>query len=98
MNIGLDYDDTFTRDPAGWAAFINMMRSRGHEVFIVTWRTPEETIEVTCSMHYWKANDSGIYSTSRKAKEKFMFEQGICIDVWIDDNPRAILHTMEGWE
>lgn len=98
MRIGLDYDDTFTRDPQGWANFVNMMYSRGHLVYIVTWRTPEESKEVACDMQYWKVNDVGIYSTSRKAKEKFMFEQGVCIDVWIDDNPRAILHTMEGWE
>jgi hypothetical protein len=67
-------------------------------VYIVTWRCPGgEIIEVHAEMQYWKVETEGIFPTSRQAKEKFMFDQGICIDVWIDDNPRAILHTMEGW-
>lgn len=98
MNIGLDFDDTFTRDPAGWAEFVKLFEKRGHKVYIVTWRNEPECIEVTCEMNYWQVPCEGIYPTSRKAKEKFMFAQGICIDVWIDDNPRAILHTMEGHE
>lgn len=99
MNIGMDFDDTFTRDPEGWATFMRLMAGRGHNVYITTWRCPgAEAAEVIASMAYYKTCDAGIYCTSRKAKEKYMFEQGICIDVWIDDNPRAILHTMEGWE
>lgn len=95
MNIGLDYDDTFTRDPLGWAEFCRFMQSRGHAVFLVTWRAPDETEE---DIEILKAKLDGVHFTTRKAKEKYMYEQGIRIDVWIDDNPRAILHTMEGWE
>lgn len=98
MNIGVDYDDTFTRDPAGWAEALNLLVARGHTVYIVTWRTPEESVRVAAEMAYWKVKDSGIYSTSRQAKMKFMFAQGICIDVVIDDNPSSWLKTMEGWE
>ena len=94
MIIGLDYDDTYTRDPSAWNDFIHLMRSRKHKVYIVTWRTKEE-----CGMLYWNLNRfvDGIYPTSRKAKAKFMAEKGIIVDVWIDDNPSAILYTMEGW-
>lgn len=98
MVIGLDYDDTFTRDPAGWTQFINLMTKRGHSVYIVTWRCEGgEILPVYADMQYWKAECEGIYPTGRKAKAKFMAEQGILVDVWIDDNPAAILHTMEGW-
>ncbi len=97
MNIGLDFDDTFTRDPIGFTAVVNLMVARGHLVYIVTWRDEEEAKEVHAEMQYWKVDIEGIYATSRKAKQAYMFAQGICIDVWIDDNPSAILHTMEGW-
>jgi hypothetical protein len=38
----------------------------------------------------------GFYFTAGKGKEKFMYAQGIRIDVWVDDNPRAIIQSMEG--
>lgn len=97
MVIGLDYDDTYTRDPVAWNAFIRLMRNYEHKVYIVTWRTPGEIVEVVHALASFFVQVDGIYPTSRQAKAKFMFDQGICVDVWIDDNPRAILHTMEGW-
>lgn len=95
MNIGLDYDDTYTRDPEVWDAFITLMRARGHKVYLVTWRFEAELGPVRTHHLQYKVDE--IHATGRQAKEKHMFEQGICIDVWIDDNPRAILHTMEGY-
>lgn len=97
MIIGLDYDDTYTRDPSAWNDFIRLMRMRKHKVYIVTWRTPGEVVEVVHALHSWYVEVDGIYPTSRKAKHKYMAEQGIIVDVWIDDNPSAILYTMEGW-
>lgn len=91
MNIGLDYDDTYTRDPKSWDMFIFIMRQAGHNVYIVTWRDEEEGKAVHQELAH---KTDGIYCTDRKAKAKFMFDQGICIDVWIDDNPSAILKSM----
>lgn len=95
MQIGLDYDDTYTRDPEAWNQFVQMFVARGHSVFVVTWRTPEECDDLDESLVNIV---EGVYATSRKAKEKYMFAQGIRIDVWIDDNPWAVTHAMEGWE
>lgn len=94
MNIGLDYDDTFTRDPWMWTGIIRIMRQAGHRVYIVTWRSESESTEI-----YSKLGDKldGIYPTNRKAKKKFMEAQGIIIDVWIDDMPLAILQDMESY-
>lgn len=92
MNIGLDYDDTYTRDPIAWDSFIQLMKQRGHYVYIVTWRDADEAREVFEEM--LGSDIDGIYATDRKAKAKFMFDRGICIDVWIDDNPFAILNSM----
>jgi len=98
MNIGLDYDDTYTRDPALWDEVIKTFREAGHKVYIVTWRFPGEMAKVYAQFEGKPHPVHGFYATGRKAKEKFMFANGICIDIWIDDNPRAILHTMEGHE
>lgn len=97
MNIGLDYDDTYTRDPIAWDYFINFFKQRGHYVHIVTWRNDLECEEIRHDLQLMHRVD-GLYATARKAKEKYMYDQGIRIDVWIDDNPHTILNTMEGWE
>lgn len=94
MNIGLDYDDTYTRDPIAWDGFIKLMGSRGHYVYLVTWRFEDET---EYNIEILRNELDGVYFTGRKAKEKFMYAQGIRIDVWIDDNPWAVVNTMEGY-
>ena len=94
MNIALDYDDTYTRDPAMWNQCLSIMRAGGHKIYVVTWRTEEECKNIYTLL---RGHVHAVYATSRKAKDKYMYSQGIRIDVWIDDNPSAILHTMEGW-
>ena len=73
MLIALDYDGTYTADPALWDAFIATAQARGHTVNILTMRYPTETIErAPCQVVY----------TSRKAKHGF-----IPADIYIDDKP-----------
>ena len=87
MYIALDYDDTYTLDPAAWDEFILMMQEHQHEVFIVTDRSK---IPNKHSKHLSDLVD-GIYYTEGKAKKKFMGDFGINIDVWCDNNPKRIL-------
>jgi hypothetical protein len=101
MNIGLDYDDTYTRDPATWDKMIELFQLAGHKVYIVTWRFGRDDAygnEGDIVVHDLSEKADGIYFTGRQAKQKYMFSKGIRIDVWIDDNPSAILHTMQGFE
>lgn len=93
MNIGLDYDETYTRDPGAWDAMISLFRARGHCVYLVTWRYLDECGPVVRDLD---GKVDGIFPTGRKGKEKYMYGQGIRIDVWIDDNPSAILRPMAG--
>lgn len=95
MNIGLDYDDTYTRDPLMWDSVIDIMQKCGHKVYLVTWRTPSECYDLPKDL---TNKLDGVYPTSRKAKESYMLSQGINIHVFIDDNAWAVIHTMEGWE
>lgn len=86
--LSLDFDETYTRDPGLWDGFIKLARDRGHKVYCVTMRYPQEGIEVIRALD---GKVDGIYFTGRKAKNKFMFEQGIMVNVWIDDMPLFVL-------
>lgn len=94
MNIALDYDDTYTKDPDSWDVFILLMKKAGHRVYCVTMRY-DTGFEMTDVYAALQKKVDGIYATSRKAKKEFMCEKGIWIDVWIDDNPFFILNAAE---
>jgi hypothetical protein len=88
MILALDYDNTFTMDPDGWGEFCEAMRARGHRIYGVTMRYDHETRGI--SEKYRKSCDR-IFFTGRRAKQTFMTERGVFIDVWIDDNPHWIM-------
>ncbi len=82
LKIALDYDDCYTTDPVLWDGFIDLCKTRGHSVTIVTMRYPTEPIGGLV--------DTVIY-TSRKAKLKYCADRGREFDIWIDDKPHWIL-------
>ena len=88
MNISLDYDNTYTRDPVYWNQFIDLSARSGHSVYCVTMRYNHqwEADEVINSIGL-KIGKDNCYFTNRKNKKEFMFGKNISIDVWIDDNP-----------
>lgn len=76
MLIALDYDKTYTADPALWNDFIVIAQKRGHAVKIVTMRSPdEEIIGMPVEVVY----------TNRKAKASV-----VSADIWIDDSPNWV--------
>jgi hypothetical protein len=91
INISLDYDNTYTKDPKFWDDFISNAHLYGHKVFCVTMRYEAlgngESLPVYEAMH---DRVDGIFFTSRKAKRDYMSGKGISIDVWIDDCPDFI--------
>lgn len=89
MIIALDYDDTYTRDPELWDKFILDATNCGHTVFCVTMRYYEEGRDVIIALSD-KVED--IFFTGRKAKQKFMFDLGYNVQVWIDDNPGFVIY------
>jgi len=88
VNLALDFDDTYTRDPEMWNEFIDLMHRNGHNVYCVTMRTQAEgrTVKEVLGKRV-----DGIFFTARKAKRPYMFALGIRIDVWVDDEPGWIL-------
>lgn len=94
MNISLDFDNTYTADPPLWDVFIDYCRVRGHTVYVVTARAPEQGREVMQSVGT-RVGESNVYFTSLQSKRRYMQARGIKIDVWIDDMPDGILHGID---
>ena len=94
MNISVDFDDTYTRDPMMWERFIELAQECGHTVYCVTARppTPINQWEVYGTIGKSIGKDN-CYFTDCRAKAKFMSDQGIHIDVWIDDLPSNVDHN-----
>ena len=87
MIIAIDYDNTYTADPEGWEAFIDLMESRGHKVICVTGRDDGffgdpvrksigKKIPVVFAGSAWKID---------AAKKS-----GWDVNVWIDDSPQYV--------
>ena len=94
MNIGLDFDGTVTEDPDLWMQFVKMMRAGGHSVYIVTMRYPSE-INSDPEIMKFTGVVNDIIGTSRQAKQPHCEKLGITINIWIDDNPRAMNESAE---
>lgn len=98
MNIGLDYDDTYTRDPDFWKLVISAAEFRGHKVYCITARSPSQSQEVLDSIGKIIGHDNCLF-TNMRAKKKYAYGKGISIDVWIDDLPVFVdtgIDTEEG--
>jgi hypothetical protein len=83
--IALDFDGTYTEDPEGWQLFVHMMKARGHEVHIVTYRDTDwdnSDIEEACS----KMGIKPLFTAGKQKQHVFK------ADIWIDDNPALVAH------
>jgi hypothetical protein len=88
MQIAIDFDDTFTRDPEGWLEVISLLQGRGHSVVCITLRSDLGFMgqEVTKQLEHIIP----IVFCHGKLKRKVALEAGYKIDVWIDDMPGLI--------
>ena len=93
LAFALDFDDTFTAAPELWARFIELAESMGHRVLIVTARMEADISRQDMKefMAEWKV-DIPIIFTSLRSKMDVMEKRGTKIDIWIDDNPHAVVH------
>ena len=87
MIVAIDYDQTYTIDPAAWDHVVEVLREAGHVVYCVTCRrdTPENRSEV-------KAGDMAVWFTGLASKKWYMEKRGINVDVWIDDDPACVIN------
>lgn len=83
MNIALDYDDTYTKDPDFWEEFIHLCKHHNYNIQIITKRGPSN--QGTCPV-----TSIPVVYTDRRAKAQFCSEHGIHVDIWIDDSPQNL--------
>lgn len=88
MILALDFDDTYTLDPALWQQVVKLFKAAGHRVICVTCRhdTPDNRLEVVVPGVDWREH----YFTSMAPKRWHMELRGIKVDVWADDLPRCV--------
>lgn len=86
IRFSLDYDDTYTKDPDMWLEFIKLLRSRGHDVLVVTMRS-----ELDNDMDPRLLETARVIFTNGHQKLPCLQNQGIDIDIWIDDRPDYIV-------
>jgi hypothetical protein len=91
MIVALDYDCTYTNDPATWDKVIAVFRAAGHKVYLVTMRYDNHT-DADPVRAALEGKVDGMFFTGHRAKQPFMFKLGINISVWIDDMPGFILY------
>lgn len=106
-SIALDYDGTYTINPPFWNTFILNAHQAGLRVFIVTYR--DERYDDTEMLSYLKNEmNVPVYFTRGTAKLWYMERFGEPVNIWIDDNPKAIfansdltldeIDTFRGWQ
>lgn len=86
MNISLDYDDTYTLEPETWDKIISILQKANHNVFCITKRYEHLADDIKESLQI-----PIIFVPKGKSKSRIAIEQGIKIDVWIDDKPASII-------
>lgn len=94
ITIGLDYDGTVTSDPEGFKVMVDTFRKRGHKVHLVTMRYESECLRDPDFMDMVSKVDSYL-ATGRKPKRQFCETKDLKIDVWIDDNPEAVIMSAD---
>jgi hypothetical protein len=87
MNIALDFDDTYTRDPVLWDIFIAHAKDRKHDIRIVTYRKKVMTDPALD----WLGSTIPVIFTEYQQKRAFTNSIGWNVDIWIDDSPEFIV-------
>lgn len=88
MNIALDFDDTYTRDPEFWDMFIFNGIARGHDIRIVTFRKSVMRDDMLDNIGI------PVIYTEYTQKRAFTNKMGWMVDVWIDDSPEFIVNPV----
>jgi len=86
--LALDWDGTVTESVGQWFTAAVML-AKIYKIYIVTMRYPSEIDQVM--QGFAQGISAEIIATGRKAKMTYTKQLGIEVNVWIDDNPKAVL-------
>lgn len=88
-----DFDNTITRDIEGTLHVMRYLQNRGHRVIVCTARMRDVFPE---DLQFLIDGGWEVYFSEHKSKDIYLREQGIFVDVWIDDCPDAVLNDFHG--
>ena len=86
--FAIDYDGTFSADPALFRLFVNLLRAHGHESVLVTGRSDEGPFGAEVKRAV--GNLMPIVFAAGDWKKEAAAKAGYKIDVWIDDHPEYV--------
>ena len=89
MKIALDYDGTITADKDFFKDLILLARKYGHKTTIVTMRHAELDPILDAEEFFYNYETPIIYCDGQP-KRKVCEEQGVFIDVFMDDMPEGV--------
>ena len=89
LTIALDYDDTYTEDPAFWAAVVDVSRKFGHRFICVTAR--RKTFDNMKELRETLPHGVEAHFSYDEPKADYAKRHGIAVDIWIDDRPGWIV-------
>lgn len=88
LTISIDFDDTYTADPATWTNVIRTLQRSGHVVICTSARRNDfgnrQELE--------RALPDGVcvLLSYDEPKRSYAKKNGYDVDIWIDDTPEAI--------
>jgi hypothetical protein len=86
--IAIDFDETYTADPACFAEIVAVLRRYQHRPLIVSCRrnTPKNRNVISEIV----GDDLLIILTDLKPKRPFCESMGLPVDIWMDDMPECV--------
>lgn len=87
--IAIDFDETISDNTLIWTRVMELLERGGYQVVVCTWRAPTDHPE---DLQFLVDKGYKVYYTSQKCKQIYMASQGVKVDIWIYDNPFAILN------
>ena len=86
VTLSIDYDKTWSADPALWQQFARSASSRGHIVLLVTNRSSGSAEVIRESGPYVHR----VIMAGPMPKREAAARHGYTVDVWIDDRPETV--------
>jgi hypothetical protein len=93
LTFGIDFDDTWSADPALFAAFAEMAKERGHRCVLVTQRASIFAPEMRAVV----GEGIQIVHCAGATKADGCRQAGVAVDIWIDDYPAAVQHEARAY-
>lgn len=89
--ISVDYDGTFSRKPRILRSFIEDALLDGCTVLCISARV--DRLESRKEIQNAMPDGVMVYLTNHNPKKEWIERRGIKVDIWIEDNPRAIFES-----